>query len=58
MTNYSNPRAAQRGVQPVIVLISPVTDWRGLDLIVEEQAAYYGAHNAHVIAWLWSKRGA
>jgi hypothetical protein len=35
-----------------IVRIFPGVPGLHLDIIVEEQAAYYGQHNEHVLAWL------
>ncbi|QEP29840.1 hypothetical protein HYP99_gp042 [Sinorhizobium phage ort11] len=36
----------------MIIKITPNPAWSFLDIIIEEQAAYYGQRNAHIIDYL------
>lgn len=40
----------------MIIEIMPRTSYLALDIIIAEQAAYYGQINAHVVAYYLSKR--
>lgn len=39
----------------MIVMITPNPAWSLIDIIIEEQAAYYGQKNAHIIDYLRTK---
>lgn len=42
----------------MIIMISPNPAWTLMDIIIEEQAAYYGQKNAHIIDYLRSRANA